>query len=125
MIVCEGKTDNIYLRSALKALCTSYPQLGELKKGNLIAKVRFLKHSRTEHDILELSGGSGNLASLIAHYRGTIFNYKHRPLKAPVIVLVDNDSGQTGKGGVLPKLRSLAVLPVDFKTSDDFLLSVS
>jgi RNA-directed DNA polymerase len=120
LIVCEGKTDTIYLRSALKALCPSYPQLGELKKGNLIAKVHFLKHSRAEHDILELSGGAGNLANLIAHYRGAVFNYKYRPLKAPVIVLVDNGSGQSGGGGVFVQAKKLTGGALDFKTNSDF-----
>ncbi len=93
LVMCEGKTDNIYLRSALKALHPAYPRLAEVKDGKLFAKVAFLKHSRVEHDILELSGGSGNIANFIAHYRGAVYNYKHRPMKHPIIILLDNDSG--------------------------------
>ncbi len=52
LIVCEGKTDNIYLRSALKALDPAYPQLAEVIGGKLFTKVRLLKHSRAEHDVL-------------------------------------------------------------------------
>jgi RNA-directed DNA polymerase len=93
LIVCEGKTDNIYLRSALKALDPKYPQLAKVAKDVLTTEVKFLKHSRAEHDILELSGGSGNLANLIARYKKTVSRYTHRPLNHPVIVLIDNDSG--------------------------------
>jgi RNA-directed DNA polymerase len=94
LIVCEGKTDNIYLRSALKGLVAAYPQLGELDtKKNLKTKVRFLKHSRIEHHVLEISGGSSQLADLVVRYHKEILRYLHRPLKFPVIVLIDNDTG--------------------------------
>ncbi len=94
LIVCEGKTDNIYLRSALKGLITSYPQLGELDaKKTLKTKVRFLKHSRVDHNVLEISGGSSQLADLVGRYQNEILRYTYRPLKFPVIVLIDNDSG--------------------------------
>lgn len=93
LIVTEGKTDNIYLRSALKALYTKYPELVHLDKGKLISDIQFLRHSRVEHDILELSGGSGNLGTLIGRYEKALYRYAHRPLRSPVIVLIDNDSG--------------------------------
>jgi RNA-directed DNA polymerase len=93
LIVCEGKTDNIYLRSALKALDPKYPQLAIVDNGKLVTAVTFLRHSRVEHDILELSGGSGNIGNLVGRYEKAVSRYAHRPLKHPVIVLVDNDSG--------------------------------
>jgi len=101
LIVCEGKTDNIYLRSALKALSPKYPQLAKLDKGNLVTEVRLLKHSRTEHDILELSGGSGNLANLVGRYEKAVSRYTYRPLMHPVIVLIDNDSGSSPVFGAM------------------------
>jgi retron-type reverse transcriptase len=121
LIMCEGKTDNIYLRSALKGLSPAYPQLAEVKDGKLYAKVRFLKHSRVEHDILELSGGSGKIASFIARYNAAVFkNYKYRPMKFPVIILVDNDSGQAGKGGVFVQANKFLKLPVNFASTNHF-----
>lgn len=121
LIVCEGKTDNIYLRSALKNLHLSYPQLAELKDGKLFAKVGFLKHSRVEHDILELSGGSAKIASFIGHYNNAILkNYKYRPMKFPVIILVDNDQGQSGKGGVFAQANKFLNPFIDFQSTNDF-----
>lgn len=93
LIVCEGKTDNIYLRSALKALVGQYPNLAELDGMVLKAKVRYLRHSRVEHNILDLSGGSSNLANLVARYQKAVYRYPYRPLAHPVIILIDNDSG--------------------------------
>lgn len=93
LIVCEGKTDNIYLRSALKALAKKYPSLAKEEAGALVTNIKFLRHSRIEHDILELSGGSSNLAHLIGRYEKSIKNYRFRPLDHPVIILIDNDSG--------------------------------
>jgi RNA-directed DNA polymerase len=121
LIMCEGKTDNIYLRSALKKLYSAYPQLAEVKDGKLFAKVGLLKHSRVEHDILELSGGSGKIASFIAHYNPAVFkNYKYRPMKFPVIILVDNDQGQSGKGGVFVQANKFLKAPVSFTSTKDF-----
>ncbi|WP_083467668.1 retron Ec67 family RNA-directed DNA polymerase/endonuclease [Methylobacterium tarhaniae] len=119
LIVCEGKTDNIYLRSALKALYPAFPVLADVKKGELRSKVKFLKHSRIEHNILELSGGSGNIANFIAHYRGAVYNYKYRSMKHPVIVLVDNDSGQ--KGSVFPQANKLnGKIDINYSSKEPF-----
>lgn len=104
IIVCEGKTDNIYLRSAIRSLISEYPTLGNIHEGKLTTKVRFLKHSRIEHDILEISGGSNNLAKFITYYNKTIHSYKYAPLRHPVIVLVDNDSGS---GSIFSALRGI------------------
>lgn len=45
--------------------------------------------------------------------------YKFRPLKFPVIILVDNDSGAT-KGGIFAAANKLLKSPVSFTTTDDF-----
>ena len=100
LIVCEGKTDNIYLRSALKALDPNYPQLAKVDKGKLVTSVTLLRHSRVEHDILELSG-SGNLGNLVGRYEKAVYRYGHRPLKHPVIILIDNDSGSAPVFGAM------------------------
>ena len=92
-IVCEGKTDNIYLRCALKNLLAFYPALGKIDDGSLMTSIRFLKHGSAEHDILELSGGSAKLASFVGRYAKSMQRFQHRPLRHPVIVLIDNDSG--------------------------------
>lgn len=103
LIICEGKTDNIYLRSALKALDPKYPQLAKVDKGKLVTIVTLLRHSRVEHDILELSGGSGNIGNLVRRYEKAVHHYAHRPLKHPVIVLIDNDNGSEPVFGAMKR----------------------
>ena len=105
LIVCEGKSDNIYLRSALKALDPKFPALAKLEDGKLVTEIRFLQHSRVEHDILELSGGSGNLKNLVERYERAVYRFRHRPLKHPVIVLVDNDSGSNSIFSVMSQRK--------------------
>ncbi len=108
LIVCEGKSDNIYLRSALLALDPNYPTLAEKVGEKLVTKVRFLRQSRVEHDILELNGGTGNLKNFIERYEKAVYRFKHRPLKHAVVVLVDNDSGSTPIFSVL-KQRGITI----------------
>jgi hypothetical protein len=116
LIVCEGKTDNIYLKSALRALSPAFPQLAKIDKGRLVTEVRFLRHSRIEHDILELSGGSGNLGNLVGRYQRAVYKYTFRPLKHPVIVLVDNDSGSAPVFAAMKQQK----INVSQSTTDDF-----
>lgn len=116
LIICEGKTDNIYLRSALKALDPKYPELAEVDKGKLVTEIKLLRHSRAEHDILELSGGSGNLGNLVARYEKAVSRYTYRPLKYPVIVIVDNDSGSDPVFGALKQQK----VTVSHITDDPF-----
>jgi hypothetical protein len=168
------------LKSALRALSPAFPQLAKIDKGRLVTEVRFLRHSRIEHDILELSGGSGNLGNLVGRYQrrfentgragsagpfrpggvvplarlrrdagladatsiggarrlaGTkiplrilsrrhsqtvsqraVYKYTFRPLKHPVIVLVDNDSGSAPVFAAMKQQK----INVSQSTTDDF-----
>lgn len=95
-IICEGKTDNVYLTHAIRALAKSFPGLACLNaKGGVEIKVRRLKYAGTlTGKMLGLFGGTGDLSKFIAKYK-TLCKKKFRPgaHSNPVIVLVDNDSG--------------------------------
>lgn len=96
VIVCEGKTDNTYIKCAIRSLTHSYPLLGELdQKGNPQLKIRLFKYAdRRTTAITKLSGGVGGLCHLIKHYKADISNkFSAPPPKYPVIILIDNDSG--------------------------------
>ena len=91
IIVCEGKTDNVYMRCAIDSLAAAYPRLINNKK--LI--VRFFKYadSRTGR-IMDLTGGVGGICKLLKSYHEDLQHYFKAPIsKSPVIVLIDNDSG--------------------------------
>jgi len=91
IIVCEGKTDNVYLRCAIKRLSAFYPQLIENEK----LKLRFFKYSESRTGrIMDLTGGVGGICKLLKSYHEDVKSYFRAPISQfPVIVLIDNDSG--------------------------------
>lgn len=89
VILCEGVTDNIYVKSAIQALAAKYPSLataaGELK-------VKLFKYTKTSAAIQQLSGGSGELLKLINTYSNRTKKFK-TGAKHPLIVVADSDDG--------------------------------
>jgi len=91
-IICEGKTDNIYLKAAIKARAPHFPDLVEIKGGFARIRPRFFKYNDTAAAVQDLSGGTGELNNLLSHYRNRIKTFKGGASQ-PVIIVVDNDSG--------------------------------
>ena len=91
-IICEGKTDNIYLKAAIKARAPHFPDLAEAKGGITRIRPRFFKYSDTAAAIQGLSGGTGELNKLLSDYRNRIKTFKGG-VSQPVIIVVDNDAG--------------------------------
>lgn len=94
IIVCEGKTDNVYLRCALKSLATSYPALVTQDEPPKL-KVKFLKYAdRRTSEITGLTGGVGGICKLLKSYHEDVMvKFKAPAPKFPVIVIIDNDDG--------------------------------
>lgn len=95
IIICEGKTDNVYLKCAIKSLKSKYPDLVHEEKNKDKLKIRFFdyKESRTKF-ISQLSGGVGGLCHFLENYHKYLNgNFTAPKPKHPVIVLIDNDSG--------------------------------
>ncbi len=107
LIVCEGKTDNIYLKAAVRQTIGKFPLLAEKPRGQPIdVKVRFYKYTDTTARILNLAGGVGDLCKIISLY-GSIGKKISAPnSEFPVILFTDNDSGAKGKGGIFSKMKS-------------------
>lgn len=93
LIVPEGKTDSVYLRTAIQHLPAYHPRLGEIVSGKLETKIRFMNFSPTVHDVMQLGHGTGDLLYLIRDYEKHLRVYAHAQLEYPVIVLFDNDDG--------------------------------
>lgn len=93
VIVCEGPTDNIYLRHAIKRLAPAYPILAAGTPPKL--SVRLFKYGqRRTSEITQLTGGVGGLCHLMKHYHADFTNKIKAPAPSyPVIVVVDNDAG--------------------------------
>ncbi|MCZ4298301.1 retron Ec67 family RNA-directed DNA polymerase/endonuclease [Henriciella marina] len=88
-ILCEGKTDNVYLKCALQKLAPQYPKMisssGE-------RKVRFFNYSTTTDVLLGLSGGIGGLKNFLETLRDAQNTFEVAPTEHPLIILVDNDA---------------------------------
>jgi hypothetical protein len=92
LILCEGVTDNIYLRNAIRRLVASYPQLGSATPEGFKLGVALFGYTNLIHKIIGITGGIGPILAFVHCYRKALVPYKHRPFLHPVIVLVDNDT---------------------------------
>lgn len=100
LLICEGKTDSIYLKCALKKLKKANPKLiSPLPTAIPGYKITFHNyvqpngHPTRTTKLLKLFGGSGGLKILMADY-GRLFAKFGGPLPShPVILVIDNDDG--------------------------------
>jgi RNA-directed DNA polymerase len=94
VIVCEGKTDNVYLLHAIDRLAIGYPKLATAipnKKTKL--EVRILRTFESSAGrILHLAQGWSGLKGLISAYATELQKFKAPGLSDPAILLVDNDN---------------------------------
>lgn len=102
-IICEGKTDNVYLKAAISRLAVDYPELVKPKAGNNPYEllVQFLNYTERTRFLLELSGGTPYLKEFISTF-GLHFEFYKAPVPTrPVILVLDNDNGFRGIEGML------------------------
>jgi hypothetical protein len=117
VILCEGKTDNVYMLHAIRSRATSFPELAtvDATSGAISLKLRLFKYvNKSAGRILQLSGGQGELGKFVSHYLHDVGKYFKAKGAAqhPVILLVDHDEG--GKG-VYQSARKFVKKPFDMK----------
>lgn len=95
-IVCEGKTDVIYLKTAIRVLHAKYPNLGGLSGGKYAAYIRFFGQSRHHTAATKLSGGAGDVQYFVKEYGKIVHPFHAGGQLKPVIVFVDNDKATKG-----------------------------
>ena len=96
VIVCEGKTDNVYLTHAIRSLADRFPALADVDTDKKISlKVRLLRYTQSSTGrILGLhGGGSSMLAQFIADYRKRTTTFTDSVRGKAVIIVYDNDDG--------------------------------
>jgi RNA-directed DNA polymerase len=103
LIICEGKTDNVYLKCAIRQLKNDYKDLIEEKDGKHHLKVRFLNLTKNFKDVCAISEGTPGLKMLMDIYRTYMKPFKGKGTKFPVIILVDNDKGTKKINSLLNK----------------------
>jgi hypothetical protein len=99
VVLCEGKTDNIYLTHAIRSLAPDYPYLATVAQdGKIRLNVRLYKYRKSSTArILRLSdGGSNALLEFIKTYKREAGKFKGPGLKNAFVALYDNDSGAKG-----------------------------
>jgi len=120
-ILCEGKTDNIYLKSAISILVKDYPNLASAKTKDDAYKllIRFIEYSKRTRFLLGLYGGTSYLSYFTSqfdkHYK--FYTFPEKP-QHPVIIVLDNDSGFSGVAKQLKKIDSATILPNTLKKDD-------
>ena len=98
LIVCEGKTDTVYLSHAIRNMAALYPVLASISPDNKVAlKIRMFKYPESSTtEILRLTGGADVLNGFLWNYLKEIKRFKAPGKQQPVIFVVDNDSGAKG-----------------------------
>jgi len=123
-IICEGKTDNVYLKSAINRLVGEYPRLANKKlvpKNNKVEYqllIRLLKYTKRTRFLLELYGGTSYLNYFISKFDKHYKYYGAPKPQHPVIILLDNDSGFNCIEKSLKKIESAITLPLSLKKQD-------
>lgn len=92
-ILCEGKTDNVYLKAAISSLKGSYPQLARVSGEKYELLVRFVEYSKRTRFLLELFGGADYLRGFIDSFERNMKTYSSIKPTNPVIIFLDNDKG--------------------------------
>ena len=93
VIICEGKTDNIYIRAAIRQLVGYYPRLAEQKKDQINLNVKLFQYTHTTKRLLKLGGGTDNLRQFMNDFPKNCEKIEASGLQHPVIIFIDNDDG--------------------------------
>lgn len=92
-ILCEGKTDNVYLKSAISELIADYPTLAKIEDKKYELQLHFVEYSKRTRFLLELFGGADYLKGFIDNFEKNTLPFKAPPPQHPVIIFLDNDKG--------------------------------
>ncbi len=94
-ILTEGKTDNVYLKSALSKLQTTYPNLIKAKtaNSNYAPKLKFPDLNRKTMYLLDIGDGATPFVRFVQRYADDLKNFENRKANNPVILVLDNDAG--------------------------------
>ncbi|MEO9944060.1 retron Ec67 family RNA-directed DNA polymerase/endonuclease [Paraglaciecola sp.] len=94
-ILTEGKTDNVYLKSALSRLQATYPNLVNCKsqKAQYSPKLKFPDLNRKTMYLLDIGDGATPFLRFVQRYADDLKYFENKKAKNPVILVLDNDTG--------------------------------
>ncbi|MCJ2083496.1 retron Ec67 family RNA-directed DNA polymerase/endonuclease [Methylobacterium sp. J-090] len=112
LIICEGETDNIYLKIALKKFGANFKNLYNHVDDK--ATVQLLNITTHVTSYTALNGGSDQQKSFLQNFDNDMRIVKDRWADKPVILLGDNDSGANA---IMQILRGKSIIAGDIKTA--------
>lgn len=118
LILCEGVTDNVYLRNAIRQKAAVFPQLAAKTPEGYKFAVALFAYDNLIHKILGITGGIGPILKLIHGYRKRLKAFKYRPFLHPVIIVVDNDTALNAK--TCNALKKHFGVDITHASADDF-----
>ena len=122
-ILTEGKTDNVYLKTAINMLAPAFPDLANAKtpKTPYELLLRFVKYSERTRFLLELHGGADYLKDFVIGYKTNLKRYQAPKPANPVIIFVDNDTGPQDAGllSYVSNIDSATIFPTKLKLKTD------
>ncbi|MEZ8915918.1 retron Ec67 family RNA-directed DNA polymerase/endonuclease [Vibrio lentus] len=94
-ILTEGKTDNVYLKSALSRLQSTYPKLVNPKsvKTKYSPKLKFPDLNRKTMYLLDIGDGATPFVRFVQRYVDDLKYFEGKKANNPVILVLDNDTG--------------------------------
>lgn len=101
LIICEGKTDNTYLKCAISILKDN---TSPIKNTDGKTVINFFNRTKTNSEILKMAEGTSGLEYIVDIYNRYLSKFNHSPLEHPVIMIADNDPA--GRG-LLQKARKV------------------
>lgn len=119
-IICEGKTDNIYMKLAINKLVADYPALAKPKSSTSAYEplVSLFKYSKRTRFLLQLYGGTSYLKDFIENFKKHFDFYKAPKPNFPVIIILDNDDGFDKIDALLNKKQLATPHPIREDASD-------
>jgi RNA-directed DNA polymerase len=124
LVITEGKTDPVYLREAIKNSPGFHPILGVPSASGFKFGVRFFNYVGQAHELMDLGGGTGDLKSIPLDYLRNLDPshkgakpFKCKPMRYPVILVLDNDDGLSGVAGIIKQNFGIEIT---IKSTDDF-----
>lgn len=119
-ILCEGKTDNVYLKSAINILANNHSKLANTttKISEYKLLIQFIEYSNRTKFLMGLDGGAGSLKYFINHFQAHYEFYKAPHPQHPVIIVLDNDSGSKGIISELKNINAATTYPTTSKKDD-------
>ncbi len=109
LLICEGKTDNIYISLALERLAAQHKNLTITENGTERSAIDIFKYKNSSTNRITgiAHGGVSELVKLAKSYNEELKKYRAPQGPHPVILILDNDDGLLGKGGFIAGIKHL------------------